>query len=218
MFRWISIFGGLLIMMGHHARAEALFYYFLSTEFPRSRVRTPVLTGAYHQQKTFLSRVSGVSSGVTSLGALLHSAASMCRTRMQRNVVNIGDCAWLRPRALCCDCARMDFKSRASASFATRAGKKLLKILHQFTVRMLVEGVTVTETDPLGIGSFILRAASRRSASLTMLYRSKTDCVRWPLMVTATCSGIPRRTMERTPSCANREKLLLHIGAHALPR
>ncbi len=28
MHRWISILGGLLIMMGHHARSEALFYYF----------------------------------------------------------------------------------------------------------------------------------------------------------------------------------------------
>src|ERR1700746_2728889 len=28
MLCWISIFGGLLIMMGHHARSEALFYYF----------------------------------------------------------------------------------------------------------------------------------------------------------------------------------------------
>jgi transposase len=28
MLRWISMFGGLLIMMGHHARSEALFYYF----------------------------------------------------------------------------------------------------------------------------------------------------------------------------------------------
>jgi hypothetical protein len=28
MLRWISIFGGLLIMMGYHARSEALFYYF----------------------------------------------------------------------------------------------------------------------------------------------------------------------------------------------
>jgi transposase len=28
MFCWISIFGGLLIMMGHHAHSEALFYYF----------------------------------------------------------------------------------------------------------------------------------------------------------------------------------------------
>ena len=28
MLRWISIFGGLLIMMGHQARSEALFYYF----------------------------------------------------------------------------------------------------------------------------------------------------------------------------------------------
>jgi transposase len=28
MLRWISIFGGLLIMMGHHTRSEALFYYF----------------------------------------------------------------------------------------------------------------------------------------------------------------------------------------------
>jgi hypothetical protein len=25
--RWIPIFGGLLIMMGHHTRSEALFYY-----------------------------------------------------------------------------------------------------------------------------------------------------------------------------------------------
>src|SRR5579864_845009 len=28
MLRWISIIGGLLIMMGHHARSETLFYYF----------------------------------------------------------------------------------------------------------------------------------------------------------------------------------------------
>jgi transposase len=28
MRHWISICGGLLIMMGHHARSEALFYYF----------------------------------------------------------------------------------------------------------------------------------------------------------------------------------------------
>jgi len=28
MLRWISIFGGLPIMMVHHARSEALFYYF----------------------------------------------------------------------------------------------------------------------------------------------------------------------------------------------
>ena len=28
MLRWISVLGGLLIMMGHHARSEALFYYF----------------------------------------------------------------------------------------------------------------------------------------------------------------------------------------------
>jgi len=28
MLCWIFIFGGLLIMMGHHSRGEALFYYF----------------------------------------------------------------------------------------------------------------------------------------------------------------------------------------------
>ncbi len=28
MFEWITILGGLLIMMGQHTRAEALFYYF----------------------------------------------------------------------------------------------------------------------------------------------------------------------------------------------
>jgi hypothetical protein len=52
---------------------------------------------------------------------------------------------------------------------------KLLKILHQFTVGVLVLGGTVTETcpklGPVGQGSFIFRAASRRSVSLVMLYR-----------------------------------------------
>jgi hypothetical protein len=28
MLCWILIWGGLLTMMGHHARSEALFYYF----------------------------------------------------------------------------------------------------------------------------------------------------------------------------------------------
>jgi hypothetical protein len=28
MLHWISILGGLLIMMGQHDRSEALFYYF----------------------------------------------------------------------------------------------------------------------------------------------------------------------------------------------
>ena len=58
MLRWISIFGGLLIMMGQHDRSEALFYYFrledqvpenhllrlidkhISFEFVRERLRT----------------------------------------------------------------------------------------------------------------------------------------------------------------------------------
>ena len=36
MLCWISILGGLLIMMGQHARAEALFYYFrLEIKFQR---------------------------------------------------------------------------------------------------------------------------------------------------------------------------------------
>jgi transposase len=39
MFRWISIFGGLLIMMGHHARSEALFYYFrLEDQVPENHL------------------------------------------------------------------------------------------------------------------------------------------------------------------------------------
>ena len=32
MLCWISIFGGLLIMMGQHDRSEALFYYFFRLE------------------------------------------------------------------------------------------------------------------------------------------------------------------------------------------
>ena len=58
MLRWISIFGGLLIMMGQYCRSEALFYYFrledqvpehhllrlidkhISFEFVRERLRS----------------------------------------------------------------------------------------------------------------------------------------------------------------------------------
>src|ERR1700756_2666070 len=37
MLRWISIFGGLLIMMGQHDRSEALFYYFrLEDQIPET--------------------------------------------------------------------------------------------------------------------------------------------------------------------------------------
>jgi transposase len=39
MLHWISIFGGLLIMMGSHARSEALFYYFrLEDQVPESHL------------------------------------------------------------------------------------------------------------------------------------------------------------------------------------
>jgi len=39
MLRWISIFGGLLIMMGYHARSEALFYYFrVEDEVPENHL------------------------------------------------------------------------------------------------------------------------------------------------------------------------------------
>jgi len=39
MLRWISIFGGLLIMMGHHTRSEALFYYFrLEDQIPETHL------------------------------------------------------------------------------------------------------------------------------------------------------------------------------------
>jgi hypothetical protein len=36
---WISILGGLLIMMGQHARSEALFYYFrLEDQIPENHL------------------------------------------------------------------------------------------------------------------------------------------------------------------------------------
>ena len=39
MLLWISIVGGLLIMMGHHARSEALFYYFrLEDQVPENHL------------------------------------------------------------------------------------------------------------------------------------------------------------------------------------
>jgi hypothetical protein len=39
MLLWILIFGGLLIMIGHHARSEALFYYFrLEDQVPETHL------------------------------------------------------------------------------------------------------------------------------------------------------------------------------------
>ena len=39
MLRWISIIGGLLIMMGQHDRSEALFYYFrLEDQVPENHL------------------------------------------------------------------------------------------------------------------------------------------------------------------------------------
>src|SRR5215472_5973768 len=39
MLRWISILGGLLTMMGHHAPSEALFYYFrLEDQVPENHL------------------------------------------------------------------------------------------------------------------------------------------------------------------------------------
>ncbi|HXW91157.1 MAG TPA: hypothetical protein VEK33_11475 [Terriglobales bacterium] len=39
MLCWISILGGLLIMMGQHARSEALFYYFrLEDQIPENHL------------------------------------------------------------------------------------------------------------------------------------------------------------------------------------
>src|SRR2546426_9289653 len=39
MLRWISILGGLLIMMGQHDRSEALFYYFrLEDQVPENHL------------------------------------------------------------------------------------------------------------------------------------------------------------------------------------
>jgi hypothetical protein len=39
MLCWISILGGLLLMMGHHDRSEALFYYFrLEDQVPENHL------------------------------------------------------------------------------------------------------------------------------------------------------------------------------------
>src|SRR5215468_1680599 len=39
MLRWISILGGLPIMMGHHTRSAALFYYFrLEDQIPENHL------------------------------------------------------------------------------------------------------------------------------------------------------------------------------------
>jgi len=55
MLRRILMFGGLLIMMGHHARSEALFYYFTSR---RSNSWNPSATA---DRQTFCSPLSSAS-------------------------------------------------------------------------------------------------------------------------------------------------------------
>jgi len=59
------------------------------------------------------------------------------------------------------------------------------------------------------------RAASRRSPSLTMLYRSKTLRVLWPLNFIATRSGTPARTMLRI--AVRRKSCGMLAGHPALP-
>ena len=41
MLCWISIFGGLLIMMGQHARSEALFYFRLEDQVSERHPKSP---------------------------------------------------------------------------------------------------------------------------------------------------------------------------------
>ena len=60
MLLWISIFGGLLIMMGHHSRSEALFYYFrLEDQVPENHLLRLIekLNGAV---KNFIGRDGGL--------------------------------------------------------------------------------------------------------------------------------------------------------------
>jgi len=68
----------------------------------------------------------GVSSGVTSASASVRLRAGSCNRKGTEGLVNKGDCRSLHLAAFCCNHPRMDFKSRASASFATRAGDQNL--------------------------------------------------------------------------------------------
>ena len=52
MLCWISIVGGLLIMMGHHDRSEALFYYFrLEDQVPENHLLRLIETGSRHNKR-----------------------------------------------------------------------------------------------------------------------------------------------------------------------
>ena len=61
--------------------------------------------------------------------------------------------------------------------------------------------------------SCCLCAASLRSESLTMLYRSKTALVLCPLIIIATLSGIPERTMLRTAVLLKSWKTFIPVPA-----
>jgi hypothetical protein len=58
MLFWISIFGGLLIMMGQHARTEVLFYYFrLEDLIPESHLLQRLQSNSRVQElRSFMGR------------------------------------------------------------------------------------------------------------------------------------------------------------------
>lgn len=54
MLRWISMLGGLLIMMGRQARSEALFYYFrLEDQIPEDHLQRGRIGHAGKQRSAF---------------------------------------------------------------------------------------------------------------------------------------------------------------------
>ena len=91
------------------------------TAFATSRVAGFSGGGSAHRAEGNLSMLLGVSSGVISAGAWPRLSAGWCRSDLQHSLINRGVCASLHCRAFRCNCLRMDFKSRAFASFATRA-------------------------------------------------------------------------------------------------
>jgi hypothetical protein len=63
MLRWISIFGGLLIMMGHHVRSEALFYYFrLEDQVPENHLLRQIDKHSCSQYRNPGSGTTGTST------------------------------------------------------------------------------------------------------------------------------------------------------------
>jgi hypothetical protein len=98
MLWWISIFGGVRIMMGQHVRSEALFYYFrLEDQIPENHLLRLIdkhvsFEFVRQQLKNIYQQLGSAGSWVTFLASAGCAVAECCcpALRYQQYPIDIG--------------------------------------------------------------------------------------------------------------------------------